>query len=319
MNKVTFPRLQIGVSQCLLGEKVRFDGGHKRDRFIVNSLCEFADFVPVCPEVGAGLGIPRPPIQLNKSSGTIRVVEIKNPQIDVTEQLVGYSKSVLDKFSRVHGFILKSKSPSCGMERVNIRNAKGQYEKKGVGVFAHELMQRYPCLPVEEEGRLCDHRIRDNFITRLYVYQRWQAFIDKGASVKGLIEFHQHHKLLLMAHNLAAYRRLGRVVANTSNASLQEMLYHYEHQLFDALKTKATIKKHTNVLQHIAGYLKKQISKEDKQEIQQAIEQYHAGYVPLIVPITLFKHYFRIYPSKYLENQVYLTPHPGELMLRNHV
>jgi len=318
-NHIEFPKLKLGVSQCLLGEKVRFDGGHKRFNFVVNELQPFVDFISVCPEVGAGLGIPRPPIQLNKSSGNIRIVEIKNKDNDVTDALKAYSNQVVGTFSELHGFIVKSKSPSCGLERVNIMNAKGQYEKKGVGIFTKELMERYPNLPIEEEGRLNDAAIRENFITRIYAYQRWHQFLEDTPSLSTLIEFHQNHKLLLMAHNVNAYRRLGRLVAETTLGNLQQNIIQYINEFMGALRFKATLKKHTNVLQHLTGYLKKESSKADKQELVEIIEQYRLGLIPLIVPMTLLKHYFRIHPNEYIANQVYLNPHPNELMLRNHV
>ncbi len=319
MNKDGSQKLKIGVSDCLLGTKVRFDGGHKRFDFVVRDLEPFAVFFPVCPEVGAGLGVPRPPIQLNSSSGEIRVVEIKNIAHDVTDALKQYSESVMADFSSLDGFIVKSKSPSCGMERVNIKNAKGQYEKKGVGVFTALLMKHYPNLPVEEEGRLNDPVIRENFITRIFAFQRWKMFLNKNPSVADFVYFHQIHKFLIMAHNLSAYQRLGRLVAGTSKDNLDERLKQYINEFMEALKFKASIKKNTNVLQHLAGYLKKLNNKADRQEIAQIIEQYYQGLIPLVVPITILKHYFRVYPNEYILSQVYLNPHPDELMLRNHV
>lgn len=318
-DKAEFPRLKLGVSQCLLGDKVRFDGGHKRFDFLVENLMPFVDFIPVCPEVGAGLGIPRPPIQLNTSSGQIRVVEIKNKSHDVTPALQAYSLSVMDHFSKVHGFIVKSKSPSCGMARVNVMNANGHYEKTGVGIFTQALRARYPNLPVEEEGRLNDAVIRDNFITRIYAYQRWQEFVENTPTVSKLMIFHQNHKLLLMAHNVSAYQRLGRLVAKVNPDNLRQSYEHYGDDFMQTLCFKASIKKHTNVLQHLSGYLKKEAGREDKQEILDVIEQYRLGYIPLIVPITLLKHYFRIYPNDYVANQMYLNPYPNELMLRNYI
>lgn len=318
-QKQEFNKLILGVSECLLGAKVRFDGGHKRFNFVVHDLQPFAEFISVCPEVGAGLGVPRPPIQLNNSSGEIRVVEIKNIAHDVTEALEKYSLSVMDDFAGLDGFIVKSKSPSCGMERVNIKNAKGQYEKKGVGVFTSLLMKQYPNLPVEEEGRLNDPGIRENFITRIYAFQRWKHFLASEPTVSDFVYFHQIHKFLLMAHNLSGYRRLGRLVAGANKNNLNAVFNEYINEFMASLRIKATVKKNTNVLQHLAGYLKKNITKEDRQEIVEQIEQYHRGLVPLIVPITILKHYFRVYPDDYIQSQIYLNPHPGELMLRNHV
>lgn len=318
-SSAPFPKLSIGVSQCLLGDKVRFNGDHKRCRFVTDTLSPFVDYVTICPEMGAGLGVPRPPIQLNKSSGVIRVVQINDPSIDVTQPLLDFSRQSLPTFDTVSGFILKSKSPSCGMERVNIKNAKGQYEKKGVGIFAKLLMERYPYLPVEEEGRLNDPVIRDNFITRIYAYRRWQDLSASSVDAAKLIHFHQIHKLLIMSHNVSAYQRLGRIVANLKQQPLQAIQDLYLNEFTQALKTKANIKKHTNVLQHIAGYLKKEIDADDKQELHSLIMQYNKGLIPLIVPISLLNHFFRKHPNDYIAQQVYLNPHPSELMLRNHV
>jgi uncharacterized protein YbgA (DUF1722 family)/uncharacterized protein YbbK (DUF523 family) len=309
---------KVGVSACLLGHQVRYDGGHKRNAFIIGPLSEHMDFVPVCPETAIGLEIPRPTIRLMGDIDHPRLVGTADPDFDVTEKMERYAQRQTGEFGKLCGYILKKDSPSCGMERVKVFNTSGTHaERKGSGVFARILMQRLPLLPVEEEGRLNDAVLRENFVNRVFVMQRWQNLLHQGITAARLIDFHTAHKYLVMAHSQAAYQRLGRMLSNLSKGELPEIAEEYSMELMHTLKRRVTRKRHVNVLQHIMGYLKKQIDSGDKLELSDSIETYRRGETPLIVPITLLRHYFRRHPDPYMEKQIYLRPHPDKLGLRN--
>ncbi len=310
-------KIPVGISSCLLGEEVRFDGGHKLDNYITGTLAEYFDFIPVCPEVAIGLPIPRPPIRLVREEDGIHVIGVRDPSVDVTDELHAYGRRMAGQLSGISGFIFKRASPSCGMERVKVYAPDGRSIDKASGAFAEELMRALPLLPVEEEGRLGDPALRENYIMRVFVYHRWQRLLESHLSVKKLIDFHTDHKYLVMAHNQAAYKRLGQLLANAGTENLKTLAQEYVEELMGALRQPATRKQHANVLQHLLGYLKEQLDSEDKAEMVEVIEQYREGIVPLIVPITLLKHHFRRHPHEYIERQVYLAPHPYELMLRN--
>jgi uncharacterized protein YbgA (DUF1722 family)/uncharacterized protein YbbK (DUF523 family) len=309
---------KVGVSACLLGHQVRYDGGHKRDTFIIGPLSEHLDFVPICPETAIGLGIPRPTIRLMGEPDHPRLVGTVDASFDVTEKMEGYAERQVGELVDLCGYILKKDSPSCGMERVKVFNASGNHaERKGSGIFARILMQRLPLLPVEEEGRLNDAVLRENFINRVFVMQRWQKLLRQGLSAARLIEFHTAHKYLVMAHSQAAYQRMGRMLSNLSKDDLHSIAETYIEALMRTLKRRGSRKRHANVLQHVMGYLKKRIDSDDKAELSESIEAYHRGETPLIVPITLLRHYFRRHPDPYMERQLYLRPHPDKLGLRN--
>lgn len=310
--------IRIGISSCLLGREVRFDGGHKRDAFIDGVLGDYFEFVPLCPEVEIGLGVPRDPIRLERRSGHVRVVGVRQPELDVTEPLREQGRRVVRDNPGLSGYILKSKSPSCGMERVKVyAAASGIPAADGVGEFARSLMGQWPELPVEEEGRLNDPVLRENFIERVFVYKRWQDLAAGGLSPAGIVDFHTRHKLLIMAHGEQAYRELGWMVAGCGDEDPDTFGARYIAALMAALRKRAGRKSHANVLQHVQGFLKDQIDAADKQELNEVIEAYRLGRVPLVVPLTLLNHHFRRHPDDYMQHQVYLNPHPPELMLRN--
>lgn len=311
--------IKIGVSSCLLGQEVRFDGGHKRSSYIDDTMGTYFEFVTFCPEVAIGLGIPRPTIRLIKRHGEVRLVNSKDDSIDHTQNMIEKSQAYCSNLDDLSGYILKSKSPSCGMERINLYNEKNFPEKTGVGIFAYELKKRYPNLPLEEEGRLNDAHLRENFIERVFTYHRWQQMLRNGLSVNALMNFHKAHKFILLAHDEATYRKLGPEIARLNMDNLQEIAEHYIADVMDSLKKHATRKKNMNVLQHAMGYLKNEIEKDDKQELLEMFDKYRLGQIPLIVPITLLKYHLRKNPQPYIDEQFYMNPYPEELMLRNHV
>lgn len=310
--------IKIGVSTCLLGEKVRFDGGHKNNRYITQTLSHFFEFVPVCPETECGLGIPRESMRLVGDVNHPRLITNKS-RIDHTDQMQRWAAGKLDALEKedLCGFIFKKDSPSSGLYRVKVYNDKGQPVKSGRGVFAAAFTARFPRIPVEDEGRLNDPMLRENFIERVFALKRWREALTKKRTTGNLVEFHTREKLLLMAHSPKHYREMGRLVATGKQIKPTELYQRYEALLFKALELKGTVSKHTNVLMHIMGYFKKQLTADEKKEVLELIENYRGGHLPLIVPITLMNHFVRKYRQPYLSEQIYLNPHPIDLQLRN--
>jgi uncharacterized protein YbgA (DUF1722 family)/uncharacterized protein YbbK (DUF523 family) len=312
-------KIRLGISACLLGEKVRYDGGHQWDRFITDTLGRYVEFVPVCPEVESGLPVPREAMRLVGDPARPRLLTVRTG-LDHTERLTSWAQGKVRELAGANlgGFIFKSKSPSSGLERVKVYVGEGAPVRRGVGLFARLFLEHFPELPVTDEGRLHDPALRENFIERLFVWPRWQQARSGALSLDALVRFHTRHKLLILAHSPRHYRDLGRLVARAAEAPLTETYAGYQTRLMEALRLKATPPKHANVLQHLLGYFKKQLSGDEKQELLELIEAYRREYVPLIVPITLINHYVRKYRQPYLQEQHYLNPHPLELKLRHH-
>ena len=312
-------KIKMGISKCLLGENVRYDGGHQHDRYLTDTLGDYFDYVPVCPEVEYGLPIPREAMRLVGTPDTARLVTIKTG-IDHTDGMLKWASGKLKELETedLCGFVFKSKSPSSGMSAVKVYGPSGMPVHKGIGIFAGSFIKNFPILPVEEDGRLHDPLLRENFIERVFVYKRWQELLKNGKSIRKLIDFHTDHKLLVLSHSPKHYSILGKLVAAAKNYK-GDIYGEYVKNLMEGLRLIATTKKHTNVLHHIMGYFKKQLTSDEKQELLEVIENYYKQLVPLIVPITLITHYIRKYGEPYLERQHYLHPHPMELMLRNHV
>jgi uncharacterized protein YbgA (DUF1722 family)/uncharacterized protein YbbK (DUF523 family) len=312
-------KIRVGISSCLLGAQVRFDGGHKQDRYVNGTLAQYFDFAPVCPEMAIGLGVPREPIRLVQQDNGIHVVGTRNPDLNVTEALESYGRKMAASLATISGYIFKRASPSCGMERVKVYTPEGTPVGTGAGAYAKAFMEAQPLLPVEEEGRLGDPVLRENFILRVWVYHRWQRLMAEGISPAKLVAFHTDHKYLIMAHCQSAYRRMGRLVAEAGTRSMRQLSEEYVTELMAALKNRVKRKQHVNVLHHLMGYLRPHLDAGDRDEIMDTVEQYRAGLVPLIVPITLIRHCFRRHPDPYVERQHYMTPYPPELSLRNGV
>lgn len=310
--------IKIGISACLLGSPVRFNGGHKQSQLCSTTLAHYFEFVPACPEVAIGLGTPRQPIRLVGDPAQPKARGSVDPNLDVTEALHSYGQQLASRLTDISGYILMQKSPSCGMERVKVYQDNGHpAEGGGSGIFAAALMQALPDLPIEEDGRLNDPVLRENFLTRVYAYAAWQQLLREGLTRKALIAFHTRYKYQLMATSPRDYRELGRRVGQSSEQPLASFAAEYFSDLMQALRQPANRGTHCNVLQHLSGYFKRQLSAPDRQELQRLIQQYRKGIVPLVVPLTLLKHYLRHYPDVYLTQQAYLQPHPEELSLRN--
>ncbi|MGQ9689611.1 MAG: YbgA family protein [Desulfobaccales bacterium] len=312
-------KIRLGISTCLLGQPVRYDGGHKWDRFITDTLGKYVEFVPVCPEVECGLGVPREAMRLVGDPERPRLVTVRSG-IDHTERMLAWARRRVKELETedLCGFIFKSDSPSSGMERVKVYGPSGSPSKTGVGLFARTFMEHFPLLPVEEEGRLHDPKLRENFIEAIFTLKRWRevpAEDGRGA----LVDFHTRHKLLLRAHSPEHLRQMGKLVAQAAALPLEELRQTYQRLLLEVLRKKTTVKKNTDVLYHLMGYFKGNLSADEKQELREVIDLYHRGLVLLIVPVTLINHYVRKYDQTYLKAQWYLNPHPIELQLRNHV
>lgn len=311
--------IRIGISACLLGQEVRFDGGHKRDLFLTTTLAPHVEFVAVCPEVEMGLGTPRETLRLVREDGRLRMITTRTA-IDHTDAMKTWAARRLDALAAedLSGYVLKKDSPSCGMERVKTYGAAGPV-RDGRGIYAEALLSRYPLLPVEEEGRLFDAKLRENFIERVFAFRRLKDLFAARWTAGALVRFHTAHKMSLLAHSTAAYNQLGQLVARAGAMDRSALRSEYEAGFMKTLAVPATRQRHTNVLNHMAGHLKKLVDGPSRVELAQCIDEYRKGLVPLIVPITLIRHYVRIHAIEYLAGQVYLEPHPRELMLRNHV
>lgn len=311
-------RIRIGISSCILGEKVRFDGGHKLDRFLANVFGKYVEWVMVCPEVEIGMGIPRPTVRLVQVGDNVQMVSKKGADFTDAMQQYTASRTLALAQERLDGYILKSGSPSCGMERVRYYDTDGTPRQRGSGIFAGGLMKAFPFLPIEDEGRLKDSRIRENFVSRVFAYHRWQQLKADGLTRGRLFTFHQSHKYLLMAHNQEGIRRLGRLIAQPEGgSSLEEVGNDYFKEFMTIMKRTPSRKSHTNVLQHMAGYVSKHLDTDDRSELTEMINQYRLEHLPLIVPLIMLRHHARKLKVEYLIGQVYLDPHPDELMLLN--
>jgi uncharacterized protein YbgA (DUF1722 family)/uncharacterized protein YbbK (DUF523 family) len=316
MNGEGLEKIKIGISSCLMGEKVRFDSGHKRNAYINGILSNFFEFTTFCPEVAIGLSIPREPIRLVTLDDEVRCVGVKTPDLDVTEDLYQSADEQRDWHQDLRGYILKKGSPSCGMERVRLY--KGDIpDRIGVGLYAARLMQNFPDLPVEEEGRLEDPVLRENFIQRVYIYSRWHKLMAQSVSMQSLTLFHAQHKYIYMSHDQVLARQLGSWLADNHKTEMTILSQQYLSKMMALLKHSASRKNHVNTLQHIQGYLKNHLDADDKAELTMSISQYREGLLPLIVPITLLRHHFRRHPVSYISDSYYMQPHPAELMLLN--
>ncbi len=307
---------RIGISSCLLGQRVRYDGNHKRDSYVSDTLARHFELVPVCPEVAIGLGVPRPPIRLVGAVTHPRAVGVDDPALDVTAALAAYGRRQAHALDGICGYIFKSKSPSCGLERVKVYPRGAGAPRGGTGIYAAAFRAAAPLVPLEEEGRLNDAALRDNFLERVFAYHRWQRLTVAGVTAARLVDFHTAHKLVLMAHGPARYAALGRIVAGTSRSSIRANAARYVAAFMGALAHPATRRMHANVLMHVAGYLKRELDAGDRAELRDAIEAYRTTAMPLLVPVTLLRHHFRRHPDPWIARQAYLYPDAPELTLR---
>ena len=314
-------RIPVGVSSCLLGQAVRYDGGHKHDRYLTGVLGRYFEYVAWCPEALAGLGVPRPPIRLAGDPGAPRAVRVADASVDVTDALLAAARRATPEMGALRGYVFKRGSPSCGMERVKVYGTPGKSPRMGRGLFARAVMQAYPLLPCEEEGRLKDAPLRESFVERVFAYDRWLRTMARGCTPGRLVAFHTRHKLLLLSHSEIHYRAAGRLVAEAGRRDRDrgQLAREYLATFMEGMRRRATRRRHTNVLQHLAGYLKRTLDEGDRRALAGIIEEYRSGAVPLVVPIRFLRHHFRRSPDRYVEMQHYLEPYPDDLGLRNHL
>ena len=312
-------RIPVGVSSCLLGETVRYDGGHKHDAFVTRVLGRWFDYVAWCPEALAGLGVPRPPVRLAGDPAAPRAVRVADPAVDVTDALLAVARDTVPEMGALRGYIFKRGSPSCGMERVKVYGDRGRSPRMGRGVFARAVMTAHPLLPCEEEGRLNNPALRESFVERVFALDRWLRAMADGCTPARLVAFHTRHKLLLLSHSEVHYRAAGRLVADAGRRDRDAIAREYLSMFMDGMRRRSTRRRHANVLQHLAGYLKRSIDSGDRQSLAAIIEEYRVGTVPLVVPIRFLRHHFRRAPDRYVEMQHYLEPCPDDLGLRNHL
>lgn len=309
-------KIRIGVSACLVGEPVRYDGDHKRDVFIAETLGAAFELVPVCPEVAIGMGVPRPPVHLVGDPQRPRALGVDDPSLDVTAPLTAYGRRMAVELDDIGAYVFKSRSPSCGLAGVRVYDGGKAPRARGVGLYAREIMARQPLLPVVEEAQLGDAAVRDNFIEQIFAYRRWRQLLASGLTPAKLTEFHSRHKLSLMAHGPVHYRALGQLVAQSQALRPSRLAEEYGKGFMAALKHAATRKRHANVLHHLMGYLKKHIDHDGKVELLELIDTYRTGITPLLAPLTLLRHHFRRFPHPYVSRQLYLHPDPVESTLR---
>ncbi len=320
MEKNLSPRPRLGISACLLGQKVRFDGGHKQNAFLSETFGAFVEWTLVCPEIEAGMGVPRETVRLVGAPSDPRMIAERSGR-DWTMAVKRFAAIRANELAdlKLSGYVFKKNSPSCGVERVRVYDSKNMPARRGRGLFAATVMTRLPLLPVEEEGRLNDPALRENFIERVFAYHRWQEALAEAKSARALVEFHTRHKFLLLAHSERQYRRLGRLVARVKKNSLRATYEEYGRIFMEGLAVHASAKKHANVLDHLMGYFSDRLSAAERRELVELIRDFRNRLVPLVVPITLIHHYVKKYDVDYLATQVYLAPSPKELMPRNHV
>jgi uncharacterized protein YbgA (DUF1722 family)/uncharacterized protein YbbK (DUF523 family) len=312
--------IRVGISSCLLGQEVRFDGGHKRDRWLTGVLAPYVEWVPVCPELELGMGVPREPVQLVRAAGGVRLLGTRSRR-DWTDAMRAFAARRAGALRRLDlcGYVLKKDSPSCGMERVKVRDARGLARRDGRGLFAEALRAELPLLPVEEEGRLEDAALRESWLERVFAYRRLRSLLEGRFSLGRLVAFHAAHKLQLLAHSEPAYRALGRLVAGAKRLPRAELRRRYEDGFMGALAVRATRRRHANVLEHCLGHFRGRLDAATRKSLAAEVADYRRGLVPLVVPVTMVRHYAERLGVAYLAGQVYLEPHPKELMLRNHV
>lgn len=313
-------KIPVGVSQCLLGDPVRFDGSHKHNHYLTDVLGEYFQFRPVCPEVAIGLGIPRKPIRLVVAGNETRVRGVVNQDLDVTDALVEQAEAAVEKMPDICGYVFMQKSPSCGAFGMKRYLPNGfPADNNGRGAYAKRLMELMPLLPVEEAGRLNDAGLRDNFLTRVFAYHDFQTQVAAAPTAKKLIDFYSRYKYQVMAHHVPSYFSIGRYLSNLSERDLQISCAEFFRLFMTALSHHATRKGNTNAIMHLRGYLKEHLNSRDKHELSQLIDSYKAGLVPLVVPLTLLKHHLLKLDNPYLKSQTFWSPHPERLGLRNHI
>jgi uncharacterized protein YbgA (DUF1722 family)/uncharacterized protein YbbK (DUF523 family) len=310
--------IKIGVGGCLVGQDVRYNGDHKRSNKVIESLRPFVDFMPMCPEVGIGLGVPRETIRLVVEGEDTRLKDSNTQTKDHTNAMVDYSLAQSEKIKSFSGYIFVKGSPSCGVHRVGRYTEEGNpKDSKGQGVFVKQVLAINPLLPVEDDARLHDPNLRERFIVKVYTYHSWQQLQAEGLSHKALIDFWSDHKYLVMSRHYQSYKDIGRLLAAAGSHDVEQLGTQLIEMIMAALTHVPTRKGHVNVLQHIKGYLKNKLTRDESRDIDEKIEQYRTNVIPLIVPMSLLSHQFKRFENDYISRQVFMSPYPEQLSLRN--
>jgi uncharacterized protein YbgA (DUF1722 family)/uncharacterized protein YbbK (DUF523 family) len=319
-SKMKNEKPEIGIGACLVGQAVRYNGDSKRSNPHIDRLQDCLSPRAFCPEMAIGLGVPRETVRLVGEPGDLRLTDSATQSANHTAAMVDYAARVVEKNPDMAGYILVKGSPSCGYQRVKRYNEDGNaVASDASGVFATALMQLDPLLPVEEDGRLHDDRLRENFISRVYAYHDWKQLLKTGISRHSLTGFWARYKYQAMASDVSGYRQIGRMLAESRGVPLEQLAEKFITLLMRSLAKLPTRKSHSNVLQHLRGYLKRDLDGGDKRELDTLIGQYRSGVVPLVVPVTLLQHHFKKFSNAYIDQQVYMRPYPEQLMLRNHI
>ena len=313
-------KIKIGVGACLMGQNVRYNASHKKPNDIVEALKAHVDFVAICPEVGIGLGVPRETIRIVTIDGDDRLRDSKTQTKDYTESMANFSVTIKPKIEQLCGYIFIKGSPSCGVNKVNRYGSGGEFnDNDGMGIFAKQVKQAFPLLPIEDDNRLHNPQFRENFVARVYVFSEWQQLLKSGVTHKALIDFWSRHKYIVMSRHYESYKQIGRLLANRSKLAVEEIADQMIHKVMFGLRQAPTRKGHTNVLQHLKGYLKRQLSQEQSRDIDAKIVQYRNNIVPLVVPLSLLKHQFSMLNNSYINQQSFINLYPQELGLHNHI
>jgi len=310
-------KIAVGISSCLLGHEVRYNGGHKQSKFCLNHLSQVFEFHSFCPEVAIGLGVPREPIRLVDLEGEVRAIGTASDNLDVSDALLAYGREIGLLSESLCGYILMKKSPSCGLFSAKVYRNEQPLPGKHAGLFVRALQEVNPLLPLEEEGRLNDPILRENFIARVFAYHDWKSHMYTDPTPNKLVEFHSRYKYLLMAHGQKPYKKLGQMVAKAGIGDIKTLAKQYIKEFMTSITQLASRKGHTNTLYHLLGYLREEVSGTVRQELAKSIEDYRLGAVNLAVPVALLKHYLKLYGSDYIKKQAYLEPYSHDLGLRN--
>lgn len=309
-----FTRPRVVVSKCLGFASCRWNG-LTIDDAVVESLKTHVDYTPVCPEVEIGLGVPREPIRVVKTKEGVRLMQPSTGR-DVSSEMTGFADKFLGSLGDVDGFILKSKSPSCGMKDVKVYPGTEKVAALGKawGFFGKGVMDRFGHLAVEDEARLSDYRIREHFLTKLFALAEFRN-IRKGPSMGGLVKFHTNNKLLLMAYNHKSLRDLGRIVANHEKKPVEKVFDDYAQELFKALAKAPRYTSNVNVLMHALGYFSKGLQSSEKKYFLEMLEKYRVSRVPFSVPLSIIRSFVVRFEEPYLKDQTFFEPYPEDLML----
>lgn len=308
-----FKKPSIVVSKCLGFAHCRYNGHMVSDDF-VKELHSFVNFYPICPEVEIGLGVPRNPIRIVSNKSKIKLMQSVTNK-DITDMMNNFTKTFLNSLDDIDGFILKNRSPSCGIKDVRVYPSIGKVAsiKKSTGFFGDAVLRKFPSLPVEDEGRLRNHRIKEHFLTKLFAFTKFRE-LKKSGTMADLIKFHTKNKFLLMAYNQRLLKILGNIVANKKKKKIEELMEYYEKNFQYCFSKSPRYTSNINILMHALGYFKKELSSKEKNFLLKSLQQYKMGRIPLCMPISIIKSWIIRFGQEYLMSQTFFEPYPEALI-----